>query len=502
MTRGEAYVVLGLAPSATVDEIKAAHRREAKATHPDHNGAHRAADFIRVGQARDTLLGHQLRPGERTEKDRTEETEDEFDDEGFDPISIVRQFMAHEQIEVLFDGTIRVGTGPRMAYGPADVDSWLASTPVMSIKQLHTLVMLDVRRAGIKLGSDDIHRAIAKIIWDDQQDRRNRIMRPFVENTPDPAVVARAAVVWTRLVATTLAIDVALGVAVLQHFIWQVKQKLLNRPVHHHMMPIVISPVQGTGKSTLVGLFLGPLHELASDPVALSDFADTRSSDLYRFPVVFIDDIDPIGRTAVPTLKRLMTSKAVRGRTLGTSNSDRRPQLSTLIGTANESVSALIADPTGHRRFFGLPFRNGAAQKGGDSAIWQVINETDYDLLWRSVDTFGPAPIIPFLDALAAVQSAQAPCDPLRDWLCTQDFLSEPFADLCERWGLKADALRQRYNAEGGETLNNNRFKDRMADLVLDPAVPLGPSVRNKDGTFYPLKLRRSSCEGQPAGDP
>ncbi len=495
MTQEEAYGVLGLAPGATEDAINSAYRREMKAMHPDHNGAHRLADFIPVQQARDTLLGHQLCPGDRTAEDNTKEVESEFVDEGFDPISMVRQFMAHEQIEILFDGTIRVGTGPRMAYGPADVESWLASTPVMSIKQLHTLVMLDVRRAGIKLGSDDIHRAIAKIMWDDQQDRRNCIMRPFVESTPDPAVVALAAVVWTRLVETTLAIEVALGVAVLQHFIWQVKQKLLNRPVHYHLMPIVISPIQGTGKSTLVGRFLGPLHELASDPVALSDFADTRSSDLYRFPVVFIDDIDPIGRTAVPTLKRLMTSKAVRGRTLGTSNSDRRPQLSTLIGTANESVGALIADPTGHRRFFALPFRNGATQKGGDSTIWQVVNATDYDLLWRSVDTFGPAPIIPFLDALAAVQSAQAPCDPLRDWLCAQDFLSEPFADLRERWGLKADALRQRYNAEGGETLNNNRFKDRMAELVLDPAVPLETSVRNKDGTFYPLKRRQSSCK-------
>ncbi len=54
MDRAEALAVLGLAESATREEIRAAHRRLMQAAHPDHGGSDWLA--ARVNQARDYLM--------------------------------------------------------------------------------------------------------------------------------------------------------------------------------------------------------------------------------------------------------------------------------------------------------------------------------------------------------------------------------------------------------------------------------------------------------------
>lgn len=55
MTRDEALAVLGLAEGATVDEIRAAHRRLIQRMHPDVGGT---ADLAaRINRAKDVLLG-------------------------------------------------------------------------------------------------------------------------------------------------------------------------------------------------------------------------------------------------------------------------------------------------------------------------------------------------------------------------------------------------------------------------------------------------------------
>jgi hypothetical protein len=54
MSRSEAYDVLGLTPTATLEDIKAAHKKLMKKFHPDHDGS--AYMAAKINQARDILI--------------------------------------------------------------------------------------------------------------------------------------------------------------------------------------------------------------------------------------------------------------------------------------------------------------------------------------------------------------------------------------------------------------------------------------------------------------
>lgn len=506
MTEQEALEVLGVAIGASWEEIKAAYLLRAKGTHPDvRGGGARAADeFQRVQAAYaalHSLAGIQVAASEGGAGGSAEirgNTASEGTEAGAvgplpeaprsDPVELVRAFLDERDIEVLFDGSYRVRSAPRMALTADQIDAYLRVEPIDLLKIIDDL-LLETKAAGIMLSKSDAERALRKVTREAQGGRRFTVSKALLAPPPTDER-ARAQLQWTRLAEVAFDTDPALTIAVLQHFVWQVKCKLRNLPIKHHLMPVVLSPVQGSGKTTFVRHFLSPLQELATGPALLSDFADRRSSDIYRFPAVFIDDMEAISPNLVPILKSLMTSEGMSRRKLGTSLSVAIPQKTTLIGTANSGIERLVTDDTGHRRFVVLAFHNGEVATGGDSRVWDLVREIDYMLLWRSVDVEAPTPLIPHLASLYSHQASSRPADMLRAWLIHLDFDREAVGQLRRRSGVKAKELYDLFVQDTESDVTMTSFGKRMGELAADPAVPFGSRIRDKDGIIYTLKLR------------
>lgn len=496
MKRREARRVLGVPRGATLPQIKAAQHVMIKRYHPDLNPDPDAVlAFQRVCEAVRKLREEPparipcqyLPPPERDAIEIALDTAID-DAQGNDAVAVVRMVMMRYDLVILSDGSLRVDHGPHRSYGPGDEEAWLARPTAWTFQRLLDAVMDEIREKGLGIPAVVVSRAIRSIILNDRRSRENVILRPLLYDPLDTEEKSQAEVMWLRLLIATFDIDPSLGVAVLQHFIWQVKCKLLERSVCHHLMPVIFSKVQGSGKTTLLKRFLGPLEELASATALLSDLADPRSGEILSFPVVAIDDVERLDPRRSPVLKSLLTADAVSRRQLQTSKANRLPQRATLIGTANEPVRVLIGDPTGHRRFVEMPFRNGAVAKGGDPEVWRVVDEIDFTLLWRSVDGFAPSPILPHLPALAAAQAASAPLDRLRECLVALDPRSEDVQGISERGGVPAEKLRLLVCASLREEIGANAFSARMAVLVHDPAVPFTPKKRAAAGYVYPFK--------------
>lgn len=353
----------------------------------------------------------------------------------------------------------------------------------LEICDLVDLMLIDCKREHYNFRKGDIDRATRQVIREESHQRRNTVIGPLLKGLSEPDRV-KAQEQWFR-VGALFEIDQLLANAILRHFIWQVFQKVLGRPLVHHLMPVVIDPIQGSGKTTFVTKFLGPLRELATGPTLLSEIADRRSGDIFRYPVVNVDDVERLPPALVPVLKSLLTAEHVRRRRLGTSMSFGIRQKATPIGTANTSIQELIEDDTGHRRFAELPFRNGNAAKGGDPEIWQIVNSTNFDVLWRSVDAFAGSPILDHLNDLVRHQARLALKNPLVEWLQGLDLQSEALLRITRPPGVQAQGLHNLYLAQRGTDISPIRFAEAMRRCFLDPDVPFGGKLKTDAGTFY-----------------
>ena len=503
MTQQEAYGVLGLEPGATIDMIKDAYQATAKSTHPDLSGSGSDVEFRRVQEAYDVLKHGHVHAGLKSadvadtayDHQNTQRTAKATDA----AVEFVQAFLENHGIEILFDGSLHKAGAPLKADNTNAIVAFLNREDVDGAWLIDELVG-EARIRGIKFAKSDLTRAVRVVMRAEQRGRRNTIVLPLL--TPSTAEEQKtAAPVWSRLTEAVFETDPVLATACLQHFIWQVKRKLLNLSVQHHLMPVIWSPVQGGGKTTFVRRFLEPLRELAG-PVLLSDFADKRSGDIYRFPALFVDDLEQIEPRLVQPLKGLVSGDRMRRRKLGTSMTEGYEQRTTLIGTANHTIDALVADDTGNRRFASLAFRNGKEETGGDRNVWDAVEATDYVLLWRGVDVFGPAPVAAHLPALVALQEMCRPPGPMLSWLLELDLSSARVKRVNSTYGARASDLHDLFCEQMNSVMTSTLFGISMTRHVKNPDVPYGPRIKKESGWYYPLKVFASdpSDPSDPSG--
>jgi len=240
-------------------------------------------------------------------------------------------------------------------------------------------------------------------LWLDEQDRL------ALEAARKQLVYAASAVdvcsLWVEAVTgDTDPVDIA----VIQHWIWQVRRKLFGLPVEHHLMPIFTGKTD-SGKSTAITRLLGPIKDLSTfrDADILQD--ERQSAVLARYFVIFFDEMPKVVSTNSECIKNRITSETVSWRKLGTNNHVTRNNVASFIGAANEDVASLFYDPTGMRRFYevhALP-----------KIDWETVNRLDYLAMWKAVDQTQPSPLLPHLAEVKARQAGLRAMDPVEEFV-------------------------------------------------------------------------------------
>lgn len=235
--------------------------------------------------------------------------------------------------------------------------------------------------------------------------------------------------------------------AVLSKFIWQVKRKLLGLEIFDHLMPVVLGP-QGVGKSTLIrNVFLKPVEEVTMN-TDFSEITDNRNHDMWRFFVLFMDEMSHAGKADMDTVKNLITLPMLQRRPMGSNDVVNLDQNATFIGCSNREIEQLIRDETGNRRFAALRFSS--------TPDHAAINAIDPLLLWQSVDEWGEDPMKPFHTVLKAKQAEWRERSQVEQWLAqfmlptSRHGQTQFTADLYKEYTQWADTYyhnqRQNYN--------------------------------------------------------
>lgn len=164
---------------------------------------------------------------------------------------------------------------------------------------------------------------------------------------------------------------------VLAHWLWSVKNKMLDREVTHHIMPIMFGK-QGGGKTVALNKLIKPIQNYRLN-IKMNQMTDDRYffSMAENYVVVF-DEMQGASRTDIDCLKNQITNDWNDARKLGTNSVLKVRQSCSFIGATNKPVSAQVVDPTGMRRFWEI--------RTLDKMDWELMGSIDFEKLWKGID--------------------------------------------------------------------------------------------------------------------
>jgi hypothetical protein len=267
--------------------------------------------------------------------------------------------------------------------------------------------------------------------------------------------------------------------AVMRHWIWQVKRKIFSRSVENHLMPVFCG-LTNTGKSVAIRKLIAPLR-IVSSTTDLKRLADSREDFLLiRNYIMFLDEMAKANNADVETIKTKITEEFIEYRKLGSNATVKGPQNSTFIGTSNYNVIDIIKDPTSARRFYEI-WINGRCD-------WDTINLIDYLAIWRSIDEANEEGF--YKAASSEIRNRQEVIrdrDSVEEWL--EEFSLKPqdtTGDItAESWALYENYInymtrqkRERY------VVSHNKFGRLMGAHTI--------KTRKETGVFYKVSMNYS----------
>lgn len=242
-------------------------------------------------------------------------------------------------------------------------------------------------------------------------------------------------------------------VAVMKHFIWQVKRKLYGLPVEFHMMPVLFGK-SGGGKSVAVHQLLKPLESVTMLQ-NMTVFNDQFSRQMFnRNYVMFFDELAKSKQVDINSLKNIITAPRVEWRGIQSESINSASQNCTFIGCSNDPLRERIQDTTSARRFWQI--------NCADKLDWKSINGIDYVGLWKSVDENQPSPLLTVIKKVQKTQETELRAiDPIESWLsfaCETPFNTNPspttsdlyviFKDWCKIHGVKDVPTIQKFSRD------------------------------------------------------
>ncbi|TWB02756.1 virulence-associated protein E [Gluconacetobacter diazotrophicus] len=227
---------------------------------------------------------------------------------------------------------------------------------------------------------------------------------------------------------------------VLYHFVWQVKRKMIGRPVKHHMMPI-FTGTQGLGKSVFIeDKLLKPIHDFMKK----TDFNlidEGKAASLFQNFVLFFDEMSGIRKADVNGIKGAITDTTRTYRPMRTNEERTITNNATFIGATNETLDVLIKDESGARRFAAIKFgKNNTAPY-----LNPEYDKIDWQQLWYGV--------CPYNDCIFDTNSELHA-------LVKRKIAETRYIGSFENWAFDESTIAQfKFNASGG----NKSYKTAKA---------------------------------------
>jgi hypothetical protein len=290
------------------------------------------------------------------------------------PVPYVERYLADEGISILPDCSFtRNGV----------------HVPVSDVMLYLTMQhFVDIQAAGSKVKGfpDKILQGGLDIVVTEA--RQRHLQATVSQLSYDPAI---GSILVQTFVKAMTGEERPLDVAVLQHWIRNVRRRMSGKPVAYHIFPIFFGR-QGGGKSEGLKRLLSPLQWYVMEVSAVPHLTDERNfrsfSEKY---VAVLDEMARSDKTDQQLLKGMISAETMSARVLGTNRRDRFIANCSYVGTSNVALQSLVPDSTGMRRFYEL--------RCADLCDWATVNSIDYATLWRSVDPDGEY-LAPFRDRL------------------------------------------------------------------------------------------------------
>jgi len=184
--------------------------------------------------------------------------------------------------------------------------------------------------------------------------------------------------------------DLELSCAVLKHWLWLVKRRLLDREVNDELM-VAINSAQGVGKSYITRKLAEPLKDYYAE-ADLSALADAREVNKWtRYYFVNFEELSRAGGAqanghftpkSAEAIKKALTQEDFVTRAMRSHKQFRHKRTFTAWATTNVSIVEVLGDETGMRRFFEIKSR----QEAGVQFDHDRVNKYSFLSLWKSID--------------------------------------------------------------------------------------------------------------------